>query len=105
MRRLSAAARGPSPFPPLLVRFRTTAGLSQKDLGLAVGVSPSYITHLERGDRNPPSREIVGTIGKALALAPGDADRLMIAAGYAPEWLVQLAGVARVTPRELRDAG
>lgn len=108
MQRVSTAALGPqppSPFGPLLHRLRTQQGLSMNGLARAVGCDPSFISRLERGEREPPRRVIVGTIAKALDLPAADADRLLLAAGLAPEWLVQLAGVARVTPREIRDAG
>jgi transcriptional regulator with XRE-family HTH domain len=102
MRRVSAAMLGPqppSPFGSLLQRYREQADFSRNALGRAIGCDPSYISRLERGDREPPRRDVVGCICKALDLPAADADRLHVAAGYAPAWLVELAGVARITPR------
>ena len=71
-------------FAALLRRFRERAGLSCNELARAVGVDPSYISRLERSEREPPRRRIVEGLASALQLSLEDQDRLLVSAGYAP---------------------
>jgi transcriptional regulator with XRE-family HTH domain len=77
-------------FGALLQAFRRRAGLSQGTLAKLAGIDPSYVNRLERGEREPPKREIVEALIFALQLSPQDADRLLVAAGHLPRALQRL---------------
>jgi transcriptional regulator with XRE-family HTH domain len=90
-------------FATLLHAFRERLGLSCNELARAVGVDPSYISRLERGEREPPRRRVVEGLALALQLALDEQDRLLVSAGYAPatvallgEWDATLQAVADV---------
>lgn len=97
----------PAPPPPgfgaLLERYRCAAGWSCAELARRIPCNPSYISRLERDER-VPSRGLIARVNRALGLPAGEADRLYLTAGFAPEWLVQLAAVARITPAERAHA-
>lgn len=82
-------------FAPALNYYRTRAGLSVRALSYETGVYHQAIMRLERGERHP-RRETVDALAEALSLGPLDADRLRLAAGFAPCDLVGLVldGVA-----------
>jgi transcriptional regulator with XRE-family HTH domain len=71
-------------FAALLRRYRERADLSCNELARAVGVDPSYISRLERGEREPPRRRVVDGLSAALRLDLVDQDRILVSAGYAP---------------------
>ena len=71
-------------FATLLRSYRDRAGMSCNELARAVAVDPSYISRLERGEREPPRRPIVERLGSSLQLGMEDQDRLLVTAGYAP---------------------
>jgi transcriptional regulator with XRE-family HTH domain len=54
----------------LLYRLRTTQAVSQNALAKALGLSPSYLSLLERGKR-PASVQVVRRMAKWLGIAPG----------------------------------
>lgn len=53
-------------------RIRIEAGLSQGELAEAIGVSPSYISDIERGDRSDIKTSTVRRIANALGCGDGD---------------------------------
>ena len=71
-------------FASLLRHYRERADLSCNELARAVAVDPSYISRLERGEREPPRRPVVERLAGALQLELEDQDRLLVSAGYAP---------------------
>jgi transcriptional regulator with XRE-family HTH domain len=71
-------------FATLLRSYRDQAGMSCNELARAVAVDPSYISRLERGEREPPRRPIVERLAMSLRLSVEDQDRLLVTAGYAP---------------------
>ncbi len=71
-------------FASLLRLYRDRANLSCNELARAVAVDPSYISRLERGEREPPRRPVVERLASALQLSLEDQDRLLVTAGYAP---------------------
>src|SRR5262245_48433479 len=90
-------------FAILLRRLRDRAGLSCNELARAVAVDPSYISRLERGEREPPRRPVVERLASALQLDLDDQDCLLVSAGYAPAtvavlgtWDATLQAVASV---------
>ena len=96
-------------FATLLRRYRERAELSCNELARAVSVDPSYISRLERGEREPPRRRVVEALASALRLALDEQDCLLVSAGYAPatvavlgRWDSTLQAVAEVlTDRRL----
>ena len=62
-----------------------------------VGMSPTYLSKVERGDFPPPSEAKVKAIAKALGQDP---DELLASAGRFPS---ELAGIIRQQPREMAD--
>jgi transcriptional regulator with XRE-family HTH domain len=92
-----------STFAGLLQRHRLAGDLTRYDLARRMACDPSMLWRLEHDER-VPSRALVLTAANALFLDTPDTDRLLLAAGYAPDWLVALAGVARVLPKEDRHA-
>jgi transcriptional regulator with XRE-family HTH domain len=72
-------------FSGLLERFRTRAGFSQNELARKAGVSPSYVNRLEKGGRQPPSRDVMHRIAEALGLDKAEENALLLSGGYAPE--------------------
>ncbi|MEV6770371.1 helix-turn-helix transcriptional regulator [Nocardia sp. NPDC051030] len=53
-------------FGNLLRRLRDDRGVSRERLAFNAGVSASYITHLEKGDRGNPTREVVEALTRYL---------------------------------------
>ncbi|HZU07231.1 MAG TPA: helix-turn-helix transcriptional regulator [Chloroflexota bacterium] len=98
-------------FATLLRHYRERAGLSCNELARAVDVDPSYISRLERGEREPPRRRVVDRLASALQLSREEHDRLLVSAGYAPatvavlgRWDATLQAVADVlTDRRLAE--
>lgn len=92
-----------STFSHLLREFRERRQLSCNELARAVQVDPSYISRLERGEREPPRRVVVEAIAYALQINREDEDRLLVSAGYTPAalaelgcWDTTIAGVAGI---------
>ncbi|HLI28154.1 MAG TPA: helix-turn-helix transcriptional regulator [Chloroflexota bacterium] len=79
-------------FARLLRQFRERAGLSCNELARLVAVDPSYISRLERGEREPPRRLVVERLAAVLALPPFERDRLLVSAGYTPASIEALGG-------------
>ena len=50
-------------------RFRELRGFSQRELAIRIGVSMTFVSHIETGRKNP-SLETVEHIGKALGVEP-----------------------------------
>jgi transcriptional regulator with XRE-family HTH domain len=50
-------------------RYRKLKGLTQEQLELEAGMERSYVSDLERGERNPSVRAL-GRLAAALAVAP-----------------------------------
>lgn len=76
---------------------------TQRKLAAAVGIVPSHVSRLERGERLP-HRELIAAFGAALALDAVEQATLYAAAGYLPpgsEWPVWVRRAARRAAREL----
>src|SRR5712691_10626318 len=58
-------------------RHRTRPRLTQKDLAKKAGYSVTYISMLERGERDPSSPETAETLSEALNLSQEDRAELM----------------------------
>jgi transcriptional regulator with XRE-family HTH domain len=88
----------PSPnFPSRLVWWRKKRGLSQLELAMAAGCSQRHVSFLELG-RTKPSREMVLRLSTALDVPLRNANELLLAAGYAPEWTETNLGAEMLAP-------
>lgn len=87
-----------TPFATLLARYRLARDWTLYDLAREAGVDRSHIYRLEHG-RRTPTASIVQALARGLQLNAADTERLLLAAGFAPPWMVALADVARVTPK------
>jgi transcriptional regulator with XRE-family HTH domain len=67
----------------LLREWRTHRRLSQLELSNRAGVSTRHLSFVETG-RAQPSREMLLHLARALDMPMRDANRLLLAAGYAP---------------------
>lgn len=47
-------------------KFRESKNKTLKELADEVGISAGYLSHLERGSRNNPSKEVMERIAEAL---------------------------------------
>jgi transcriptional regulator with XRE-family HTH domain len=74
----------------LLRRLRERAGVSQRSLGQAIGVSHTLLNRSESGSRLPAGPEEVRRISAALRLSTAEIDQLLAAAGFWPAALLEL---------------
>ncbi len=72
-------------FGTLMRIWRRKRGLSQLDLAMAGNVSQRHVSFLESG-RSKPSRPMVLHLAAQLDLPLRDANRLLLAAGFAPAY-------------------
>jgi transcriptional regulator with XRE-family HTH domain len=86
----AASDAAPGEFGALLHALRQRAHLSQGALAKSAGIDPSYVNRLERGEREPPKREIVAALAAGLRLPPQEEDQLLVAAGHLPRALQEL---------------
>jgi transcriptional regulator with XRE-family HTH domain len=77
-------------FPTLLRVYRERTGRSRNDLAHEVGIDPSYLTRMERSEREPPRQRVVESLAAALRLSVLDRNRLLASAGYLPLSVEQL---------------
>ncbi len=86
----AARRRGPLPLRPrggfggYLHELRVERGLTIRQLAAAAGVHHTYISKLERGDRQAPDEAVVEALAAALAATPAQLDQLRWRAGLAP---------------------
>ena len=77
-------------FGPLLRSHRQRARLSLPALGRQVRLDFSYLSRLERGQREPPRRAAILALATALELTSEETDVLLVAGGQLPQALTQL---------------
>lgn len=70
-------------FGQKLLALRKRRNLSQKELAKLSGVSPSYLSRVERGERNPPHPAVLKKM--ALPLALSEFEILALAGYLSPE--------------------
>lgn len=59
--------------------FREKTGLSLRQVAKQAGISPSYLSYLERGIQGPPSIKVTKKLAEVLDVDP---DRLLASAGH-----------------------
>ena len=87
----------PSAFPARLAWWRKRRGRSQFRLAAAAACSQRHLSFLELG-RTKPSREMVLRLSTALDMPLRQANELLLAAGYAPEWSEADLGAEALAP-------
>lgn len=71
-----------SDFGDLLKRFRERAEFSQRALAKSASIDTSYISRLEKGEREVTSRSLALKIAGILELSQREIDLWLISAGY-----------------------
>ncbi|HEX2324022.1 MAG TPA: helix-turn-helix transcriptional regulator [Chloroflexota bacterium] len=81
---------GPLPLRPrggfggYLHELRRERGLTVRHLAASAGVHHTYVSKLERGDRQAPDEPVVEALARALQATPAQLDQLRWRAGLAP---------------------
>lgn len=57
-------------FGETLRELRTAQDLGLRETALLVGISPTYLSRIERGKENPPKPETIKALAKVLAADP-----------------------------------
>lgn len=87
----------PEHFGSLVRDLRRQRSLPLKEIAVATGVSISYLSRLERGERRPPSPEVVVRMAKILG---SDPLTLLTAAGYLEATTLREVGLPYGLDRE-----
>lgn len=66
---------------------RLEAGLSLRKFSRECGVSPTYISHVEKGKTLPPPQGLLYKMAEILDL---DGDDLVIGKGEVPKWIQEM---------------
>jgi transcriptional regulator with XRE-family HTH domain len=66
-----------SEYGETLARFRDEAGLSQRDLGAAIGLDPTQVNKIEHGHRPPLRAKYMKPLVRALRLERSQAEKLV----------------------------
>lgn len=99
-------------FGAMLRRHREWAFLSQNALARAAGIDPAYVNRIEsekptnpRGKAATPTRTVVLALAEVLDVSQLEADRMLFAAGLAPQvdWQTR-AIAAEVKLAAIREA-
>ena len=69
-------------FGKILSKFRKRAGLSQNELAQLIEMSPSHLSKIEQGNRNPLRKKNLTKIINVLGLNEQEAKELFSTAGY-----------------------
>lgn len=77
-------------FGDMLRMFRERVGLSQRALAEKAGIDTSYISRIERGERNA-TRSIALQLAEILKLSIEEADLWLISAGFISPRMQNLA--------------
>ena len=77
-----------SAFGSLIHEKRLKLGIIMPELARRTGLSVSYISRIERGQRMTYSRATVQAIAKALALLANDLDKVLLEPFRGKEWAV-----------------
>ncbi len=78
-------------FGDLLKEFRIRAKISQRVLAKKAEIDTSYVSRLERGERDVTSRALALRIAEILHLSLEEIDLWLISAGYISPRMQQLA--------------
>jgi transcriptional regulator with XRE-family HTH domain len=88
---------GRKSFGALVRREREAKEIGLREMAKKIGVSPTYLSKIERGDFDPPAEDKVRKIAEILGLDP---DELLALAGRVAS---DLTDIIRQRPREMAD--
>ncbi|MCL4521513.1 MAG: helix-turn-helix domain-containing protein [Firmicutes bacterium] len=77
-------------FGSLIRRLRKSHSLSLEDLATQIGISPSYLSRMERGHRQPPPGSLIVRLAEALNVPPLT---LLVSAGILNQHTLREMGV------------
>ena len=84
-----------TPFATKVREIRKARGISQKDMAVALGVTPAYLSALEHGHRSPPNWVMVQKIIGYLNVIWDEADELERLAQLSnPRVVIDTAGLS-----------
>jgi transcriptional regulator with XRE-family HTH domain len=85
-------------FGDMLREFRNRVGLSQRALAEKANIDTSYISRIESGQRDFPSRPVALQLAEILQLSQEETDLWLISAGYISPRMQNLAnaGIAQL---------
>jgi len=84
-------------FGALVRRERVAKEIGLREMAKMIGVSPTYLSKIERGDFDPPAEEKVKKIAEIIGY---DSDELLAMAGRVAS---DLTKIIRKHPREMAD--
>jgi HTH-type transcriptional regulator, competence development regulator len=84
-------------FGALVRREREAKEIGLREMARKIGVSPTYLSKIERGDFDPPAEEKVRKIAEIIGCDP---DELLALAGRVAS---DLTDIIRQRPREMAD--
>jgi transcriptional regulator with XRE-family HTH domain len=93
----SAMASGKEKFGEFVRRKREAKEIGLREMAKMIGVSPTYLSKIERDEFPPPAEDKVRNIAGVLGL---DADELLALAGRVAS---DLTDIIRDRPREMAD--
>lgn len=88
-------------FGALLREYRRSAGMTQRQLAVRVGVDFTYVSKLENGRLPAPSASTTSALCRAMGVPP---DRLMALAGKLPSDVEQEIAVSPSAQEFFREA-
>jgi len=88
---------GRKSFGALVRREREAKEIGLREMAKKIGVSPTYLSKIERGDFDPPAEDKVRKIAEIIGR---DADELLALAGKVASDLTE---IIRQRPREMAD--
>src|SRR6516225_3232818 len=88
---------GRQSFGALVRREREAKEIGLREMAKKIGVSPTYLSKIERGDFDPPAEDKVRKIAEIIGR---DADELLALAGRVASDLTE---IIRQRPREMAD--
>jgi len=88
---------GRKSFGALVRRQREAKEIGLREMAKKIGVSPTYLSKIERGDFDPPAEDKVRKIAEIIGR---DADELLALAGKVASDLTE---IIRQRPREMAD--
>ena len=88
-----------TPFGEALRGLRARKGISQKEMAVALGVSPAYLSALEHGKRGRPSFDFLQRVAGYVNIIWDEAEALFAIAGVSvPRVVIDTAGLPPAYP-------
>ncbi|WP_417414824.1 helix-turn-helix domain-containing protein [Hoeflea sp.] len=83
-----------TPFGEAMRRLRAERGVTQRQMAMAIGVSPAYLSALEHGNRSEPSWEFVQRVIGYFNIIWDEAEELQMLAGLSrPKVVINTSGL------------